>query len=157
MASVLAFVHEENGSYGISFPDFPGCVSGGRSLDEVMRKGADALAFHIDGMVEEGIALPEPRSFAAIRGDRTLAAAMKGALLTAVTIDLPTKIERVNITIEKRLLEQIDRAAAAEGGNRSQWLANAARARLRPRQRSTKGRSPRPTRVRVRKRKATGR
>ncbi|MGB8365566.1 MAG: type II toxin-antitoxin system HicB family antitoxin [Rhizomicrobium sp.] len=32
---VIALIHEEDGAYGISFPDFPGCVSGGNSLDEV--------------------------------------------------------------------------------------------------------------------------
>ena len=37
---VYALIHEENGAYGISFPDFPGCVSGGRSLDEALARGA---------------------------------------------------------------------------------------------------------------------
>ena len=30
---VYAFVHEEDGSFGISFPDFPGCISTGDTLE----------------------------------------------------------------------------------------------------------------------------
>jgi predicted RNase H-like HicB family nuclease/predicted RNA binding protein YcfA (HicA-like mRNA interferase family) len=128
MAHVVAFVHEEDAAYGISFPDFPGCVAGGRTLDEVVRRGTDALAFHIDGMIEEGLDIPEPRSLEAVRDDLP---EKRAPLLVAVSLEIPSKIERVNITIDKRLLDQIDRAADAAGDNRSQWLAEAARTRLR--------------------------
>ena len=55
---VIALVHNEDGSYGISFPDFPGSASGGASLDEAVRRGAATLDFHVAGMVEDGESTP---------------------------------------------------------------------------------------------------
>src|SRR5262245_7027298 len=130
MAQIVGLVHEEDGVYGISFPDFPGCVAGGRTLDDVVRRGTEALAFHIDGMVEEGMELPEPRGFESIRKDKSLAEDMAGAVLVAASLEIPSKIERINITMDKRLLGRIDRAAEAIGDNRSHWLAEAAKLRL---------------------------
>ena len=41
---VYALVHEENGEFGISFPDFPGCYSSGDTLEATKANGLDALA-----------------------------------------------------------------------------------------------------------------
>ena len=49
----------ESGSWGIFFPDFPGCVSAGDSSDEAMALGAEALAFHVEGMQEDGDVIPQ--------------------------------------------------------------------------------------------------
>lgn len=44
----VAFIHQDDEpGYGISFPDFPGCISAGDTMDEVLRRGAEALAFHV--------------------------------------------------------------------------------------------------------------
>jgi predicted RNase H-like HicB family nuclease len=43
-------------------PDLPGCVSTGRTRDEVEENMKEAVAFHIDGLREEGLSVPEPRS-----------------------------------------------------------------------------------------------
>ena len=40
----IAIVHEEAGVYGITFPDLPGCVAAGESLDEVLQRGVAAAA-----------------------------------------------------------------------------------------------------------------
>jgi len=48
-------LHKEGKSdFGVSFPDFPGCVTAGKSLDEASRRAPEALAFHIAGMMEDG-------------------------------------------------------------------------------------------------------
>ena len=61
MADYIALIHKEPASdYGVSFPDFPGCVTAGATLDEARRGAVEALAFHIDGMVEDGEAIPSP-------------------------------------------------------------------------------------------------
>ena len=54
MTHVVALIHEEDGVFGISFPDFPGCISTADNLDDVMARGATALTFHVEGMVEDG-------------------------------------------------------------------------------------------------------
>jgi predicted RNase H-like HicB family nuclease len=51
----IAYLHKDRKSdFGVSFPDFPGCVTAGKSLDEARRRAPDALAFHIAGMMEDG-------------------------------------------------------------------------------------------------------
>jgi predicted RNase H-like HicB family nuclease len=127
---VYALIHEEKGRYGISFPDFPGCVSGGRSLDETLARGQEALAFHVGGMIEDGDALPLPRTLEELKKDPVFAEDSEGAAVVAVPVELPGRAVRVNVSLEESLLESIDRAAKAAGQSRSAFLAEAARARI---------------------------
>ncbi len=41
-------------------PDLPGCVATGETLEEVEREMRTAIAFHLEGLAEDGLALPEP-------------------------------------------------------------------------------------------------
>jgi predicted RNase H-like HicB family nuclease len=127
---VVGLIHEDHGTFGISFPDFPGCVSGGRSVDEAMQRGAETLAFHVAGMIEDGDPLPVLRSLGDLLRDRDSREEMKGALAVAVPIELPGKAVRVNISIDERLLGAIDRVAQTSGESRSAFLARAAKERL---------------------------
>ena len=71
MPSYIALIHKDPDSdYGVSFPDFPGCISVGATLDEARGMAEEALAFHIDGMTEDGNAIPEPSSLETIMADR---------------------------------------------------------------------------------------
>ena len=58
----FAFVHGEKGNYGVTFPDFPGCVTVGKTFEEVLRMAKEALAFHIEGMQKADEPIPEPTS-----------------------------------------------------------------------------------------------
>lgn len=129
---VVALIHKEEGtSYGISFPDFPGCISAGDTLDEALASGAEALQFHIEGMVEDGDPIPTPRTADALRADPEFADDFTGAIVAAVPVFVPGRpVKRVNITIEGDLLDEIDRAAKAFPGGRSGFLAQAAREKL---------------------------
>ncbi len=49
---------DEGSSYGIWFPDFPGCVSVGDTVDAAVKGGREALQLHIEGMVEDKEAFP---------------------------------------------------------------------------------------------------
>src|ERR1700722_18711796 len=49
----------KDSDHGVSFPDFPGCVTAGRTLEEARGMAVGALALHIQGMIEDGIAVPE--------------------------------------------------------------------------------------------------
>ena len=130
-AHVIALVHEEGGAYGISFPDFPGCVSGGITLEEAIDRGRAALAFHVEGMVEDGDPLPVLRPLSELRSDPIFREDAGDALIVAVPAALPGKAVRVNVSMEERLLEALDRAAKGRGQSRSAFLADAVRARLR--------------------------
>jgi predicted RNase H-like HicB family nuclease len=131
MAAVYALIHEEEGVFGISFPDFPGCVSGGSTAEEALQKGAQALAFHVAGMVEDGDTLPVPRTLKQLRANAAFRADASGATIALVPFDPPGKAVRLNISLEERLVEQVDRAAEAAGQSRSAFLAEAARSKLR--------------------------
>ena len=82
----IAFVHSDDAGYGISFPDFPGCISVGATKEDAIRHGAQALAFHIDGLVEDGLPVPRPRSAKDIEADSDLTARREGAVLASVPL-----------------------------------------------------------------------
>ena len=49
-------------SYGAYVPDLPGCVAAGESRDEVLQLIREAIQLHLQGLKEEGLPIPEPRS-----------------------------------------------------------------------------------------------
>ena len=49
-------------SYGAYVPDLPGCVAVGETREEVERLIREAIQFHLDGLREEGLPIPEPTS-----------------------------------------------------------------------------------------------
>ena len=69
----VSFIHRDDAGYGVSFPDFPGCVSVGDTADDAVRHASDALAFHVEGLVDDGAPIPPPRSIDAIKADPNLA------------------------------------------------------------------------------------
>lgn len=127
---VLALVHKDGDAYGISFPDYPGCISGGDSFAEAVNRGASALTFHLHGMAEDGDEIARPRP-----ADDVLSSVhdelLDGALPALIEVEFPGRSVRVNISIEEGLLSQVDKAAAASGQSRSAFLAEAAKAKLR--------------------------
>src|SRR5664279_4626024 len=73
----IAYLHKDKGSdYGVSFPDFPGCVTAGRTLEEARELAVEALTVHMAGMIEDGEALPEPSTLDQLASDP----AMQGAV-----------------------------------------------------------------------------
>ena len=63
MRPYIALIHKDAKSdYGVSFPDLPGCVTAGATLEEARAMASEALALHLEGMAEDGDAIPEPLS-----------------------------------------------------------------------------------------------
>lgn len=63
----IAIIHKEPDSdYGVSFPDFPGCITAGSTLEEAREMAQEALAFHMRGLIEDGESLPQPQSLDAV-------------------------------------------------------------------------------------------
>ena len=63
----MGLVHKEiDSDYGVSFPDLPGCITAGRTFEEAREMAAEALALHLEGLAEDGDAIPVPRSADAI-------------------------------------------------------------------------------------------
>jgi predicted RNase H-like HicB family nuclease len=115
----IAYLHKDkNSDYGVSFPDFPGCITAGSTLEEARRMAAEALAFHIQGMLQDGEELPEPSNLDGLRDDP----AMKGAVAFLTEAKAPEKTVRINITARESQIAEIDRRARGAGLTRSSYV-----------------------------------
>jgi predicted RNase H-like HicB family nuclease len=67
MMIYLALIHQEpEGEFGVSFPDFPGCVTAGSSLAEVKALAGEALFGHIEAMRLAGLPIADPSTLGAV-------------------------------------------------------------------------------------------
>jgi len=114
---------DADSDFGVSFPDFPGAVTAGKTLEEARAMAEEALAFHIEGMIEDGDAVPEPSTLDEVMADAGNRDAV--VILVGVTADA-AKAVRVNVTFARGVLERIDAFAASHGLSRSGFLARAA-------------------------------
>ncbi len=128
----IALVHKEPDScYGVSFPDVPGCISAGDTLDEALTNAVDALSGHIRLMEADGEATPQPRTLEAINADPELIEDMQGAIISAVPLVRDRgSTTRINVSLDLGLLEAIDGLAKQRSQTRSAFLASAARREL---------------------------
>ncbi|MGE4538667.1 MAG: type II toxin-antitoxin system HicB family antitoxin [Desulfovibrio sp.] len=124
----IGIIHKEpDSAYGVSFPDFPGCVTAGDTLEQARDMAREALAFHVRGMREDGDDLPRPSGLDAIMADPDYADGV--AILVSLPSPKPKNV-RVNIMLPEDDLRAIDAMARQEGVSRSSFLLRAARATL---------------------------
>ncbi len=109
-------------SFGIFFPDLPGCGSVGDTVNDAVLNAEEALSEHLALMHEHKDKIPEPSAIHEL--ERDPAVNEIGRVL--VRGDLPGRSVRVQITLDEGLLARIDRTAS----NRSAFLARAARMAL---------------------------
>ncbi len=125
MVSYLGIVHKDKGSdYGVSFPDFPGCVTAGKTVEEAYSMAKEALQFHIEGMVEDSLTIPSPMAFEAAK-KHEFADGLVATFILEVAVPSSAK-RRINVMIDEDVLEAID----SKSHNRSAWLGEAAREKL---------------------------
>ena len=121
----IGLIHKEaKTDYGVSFPDFPGVVTAGKDLDDARAMAEEALALHIDGLLEDREAIPEASSLEEIMSDPDNKDGV--AILVAVKTG-SVKCVRVNVTLPEDVLTQIDKFAKERGLSRSGFLAQAAK------------------------------
>ncbi|MBA1143178.1 type II toxin-antitoxin system HicB family antitoxin [Mesorhizobium neociceri] len=129
MRHYIGLIHKEADSdFGVSFPDFPGVITAGISLDDARGMAEEALAFHVEGLVEDGEAIPEPSSLEDVMSDKDNLSGV--AILVALKAEA-TKVVRVNVTIPEDVLSQIDQYAERHGYSRSGFLTAAAKKAMR--------------------------
>jgi predicted RNase H-like HicB family nuclease len=111
---------------GVVFPDLPGCVSQGDTPQQAAEMALEALALHIESMVQDGETLPPPSAPGTVPDwlDPTETTVLTHLL---VPVEMPGRSVRVNITMDESLLQRADRAAATHGLTRSGLLAEAVR------------------------------
>ena len=55
-------IEKAEGNYSAYVPDLPGCIATGATVHEVEAEIREAISFHIEGMREDGLSVPEPTS-----------------------------------------------------------------------------------------------
>jgi len=123
---------DADSAYGMWFPDMPGCFPAADEFDDLPRIAAELLRQHVEALESNGRDVPAPRSIAEAMSDKEVRKALKSGATTMLVPLLadPGRTVRVNVTVERGLLEQIDEAAEARGLTRSAFLAQAAREKI---------------------------
>lgn len=117
-----AIIERADEGYSVFFPDVPGCVSAGATIQEAARNAEEALAGHIAVGVKHGDQFAVPSDLDAIQDDPEWSEVAR----LLVRAELPGKAVRINITLDEGLVAAIDKVAK----NRSGFLAEAAREAL---------------------------
>jgi predicted RNase H-like HicB family nuclease len=119
-------IHKDNGSdYGVTVPDLPGCFSAGATLDEALAMAREAIELHVEGLIAEGLPVPEPTSIEE-RRNKSDHAGGTWAVVAINPATLRAHSKRINITMPERILDAVDRYADRRGETRSGLLARAA-------------------------------
>jgi predicted RNase H-like HicB family nuclease len=86
MAHYIALIHKEaDSSYGVSFPDVPGVITAGESIDEAMQKAVEVLEFAAEDWSElTGQDWPEARTIDQLRADAEFQEDSADAVIAAV-------------------------------------------------------------------------
>ena len=113
---------DDTTAFGVVIPDLPGCFAAGDTLDEAMTGAEEAAAAWIDATLDAGGAIPPPSSLDALREHPDF----QGWTLGVATIDpawLDDTVERLNISLPRRVLNRLDALARAAGASRSGYIA----------------------------------
>jgi len=115
---------DPDSDYGVDFPDFPGCITAGSTLEEAREMAAEALEFHIEGMLEDSLPIPEPSRLEVVMSDPENAEAVP---FPVVAPDRLTGAGQVDLTLPAGDLEKLDALAKKRGSSRAALLAEAVR------------------------------
>lgn len=127
---------DQDSAFGLWFPDVPGCFSAADDEADILRNAIEALELHL-----EGEPAPDARQVDVVARDPSVADALaNGAYLLAVPlVQTFHRAVRVNLSLDRGILEAIDSAAKLRGLTRSGFLAEAARNEIEgPRQDNTR-------------------
>jgi predicted RNase H-like HicB family nuclease len=123
---------DADSAFGIWFPDVEGCFSAGDTLAQASANAAVALRQHVEALESAGRPVPPPRPVDDVLRDEDVREAMAAnAMLLAVPLLSDAgRTVRINVSLDKGLVDQIDAAASARGLTRSAFLAQAAREKI---------------------------
>lgn len=124
MQTYIAVVNKDpDSAFGLWFPDVHGCFSAADDEGDIVRNALEALTLHLDG-----IATPPARGINEIAKMPEVADALRdGAYLLAIPfVTTQRRAVRVNLSLDKGMLDAIDAAADLRGLTRSAFVAEAA-------------------------------
>jgi len=115
-------IGSETTAFGVVVPDLPGCFSAGDTLEDALTGAEEAAAAWVDAALDAGEAIPTPSALETLLQNTDYADWTFGV----ITLDpalLDDTIERVNITLPRRVLKRLDAMAQAVGESRSGYIA----------------------------------
>ena len=121
----------ETEAFGVVVPDLPGCFSAGDTMEEAMAKAEEAISTWIETALDMGQDIPQPSSVDALRKKHkewrtwVWAVVKVDPAVLDDTIERVT-IERVNVSLPRRVLHRLDSLARARGETRSGFIARMA-------------------------------
>ena len=113
-------------AWSVVVPDLPGCFSAGDTLEEAMIQAEDAITGWIAAAIDDGQDIPAPSHIEALR---TANSEFEGWLWALVKVDpamLDDTLERVNISLPRRVLYRLDAQARRSGETRSGFISRMA-------------------------------
>jgi predicted RNase H-like HicB family nuclease len=109
VAIYIALLRKDPDSdFGVDFPDFPDCITAGSTLEETREMAAEALEFHIEGMLEGNLPVPEPSRLEVFMADPENAEAIP------FPVALPDRLSgagQIEIILRAAVLEKLDAVA----------------------------------------------
>lgn len=117
---------DDRTAWGVVVPDLPGCFSAGDTLEEALAQAEDAIIGWISAAIDSGQDIPPPSPIELLRAAH---ADMEGWIWALVSIDpamLDDTLERVNISLPRRVLHRLDAKARDAGETRSGFIARMA-------------------------------
>ena len=131
MNTYFAVVNKEHDSaYGLWFPDVEGCFSAAECEADIVNNASEAVLLHLEDGVQ-----PHAQQVHEIASDPLVAQELaSGSYLIAVPlVTAKNRSVRVNLSLDKGIVEAIDAAAQVRGLSRSSFLAEAAQNEIRGR------------------------
>ncbi|MDO8892622.1 MAG: type II toxin-antitoxin system HicB family antitoxin [Sulfurimicrobium sp.] len=120
----------ENGTdteaFGVVVPDLPGCFSAGDTLEEAFIQTEEAITGWIETALDAGLEIPKPSSIEALRKAHPEYEGWTWGLVKVDPAMLDDTMERVNISLPRRILHRLDAQARAAGETRSGFIASMA-------------------------------
>ncbi|KPH68455.1 type II toxin-antitoxin system HicB family antitoxin [Novosphingobium sp. ST904] len=117
-------IMEQDGdsAYGVTFPDLPGCFSAADTAEEILPNACEALELWFDDQDEV-----EPSRLDQIKAAAAEALGAGATIIAVPRIVNDHRVARVNLSLERGILDAIDKAAAERRLTRSAFVAQAAR------------------------------
>jgi predicted RNase H-like HicB family nuclease len=113
-------------AWGVVVPDLPGCFSAGDTMEDALMQAEEAVAAWIEATLDAGQAIPQPSNIDTLRADHPELAGWLWAVVKVDPAALDDTIERVNISLPRRVLVRLDSLAREAGDTRSGFIARMA-------------------------------
>jgi predicted RNase H-like HicB family nuclease len=125
LTTYIALLRKEADSdFGVDFPDFPGCITAGSTLEETRAMAQEALEAHIECMIDLGQAITPPSALDVIMADPDNAEAIP---FPVAVPDQGCSGVQVELTVSEADLGKVDALAKKQGKSRSAVLSEAVR------------------------------